>query len=206
MKDSKLLDGLIKQASLFGFELTQSQQELILAYVALLQEWNQKMNLTSIRDPEKIITHHFLDSLVLAGHLPKRSGATLLDVGSGAGFPGAVCAIAYPTLQITLVERIQKKAAFLLALRRRLHLNFQVLNEDLQKVVGTFDIVVSRATFPPETWLKVGAPFVAKQGILCAMLGPNEKELATPLGFVKQLEFAYHVGTDPRVLHIFQKE
>ncbi|MGB9145730.1 MAG: 16S rRNA (guanine(527)-N(7))-methyltransferase RsmG, partial [Acidobacteriaceae bacterium] len=82
------------------------------AYLALLLRWNARMNLTAVRDPESILRRHFAESLFAAEHIPP-GVATLLDFGSGAGFPGIPIAIARPEIAVTLAESQNKKAAFL---------------------------------------------------------------------------------------------
>ena len=93
-----------------GLDLASEQIEQFLAYLALLLKWNRKMNLTALRSPREIIIHHFLDSLLLPPDLPQN--VRLLDIGSGAGFPGIPLKIARPGLTIDLVEATAKKASF----------------------------------------------------------------------------------------------
>ena len=95
----------------FGLDLSSTQEDQILAYLHLLLRWNQKINLTAIRDPEKCVTRHFGESLFLARHMELHGG--LLDVGSGAGFPGLALKIAFPGMSVTLLEPVAKKRAFL---------------------------------------------------------------------------------------------
>ena len=94
-----------------GLDLASEQIEQFLTYLALLLKWNRKMNLTSLRSPREIIIHLFLDSLLLLPHLPQN--VRLLDIGSGAGFPGLPLKIARPGLTIDLVEATAKKVSFL---------------------------------------------------------------------------------------------
>ena len=95
----------------FGLDLSTLQAEQILAYLQLLLRWNQKINLTAIRTPEECVTRHFGESLFIARHLELRGN--LLDIGSGAGFPGLALKIAFPQLAVTLLEPVAKKRAFL---------------------------------------------------------------------------------------------
>jgi 16S rRNA (guanine527-N7)-methyltransferase len=94
-----------------SLDLSPEQIEQFLVYLALLLKWNRKMNLTALRTPAEIISRHFLDSLLLLPHLPET--ARLLDIGSGAGFPGLPLKIVRPGLTIDLVEATAKKASFL---------------------------------------------------------------------------------------------
>jgi len=95
----------------FGLELSSDQLNQVVVYLDLLLRWNQKINLTAIRDPEECLTRHFGESLFLAKHTELQG--TLLDIGSGAGFPGLALKIAYPALTVTLLEPVAKKRAFL---------------------------------------------------------------------------------------------
>ena len=95
----------------FGLELSPLQADQTLAYLSLLLRWNQKINLTAIRDPEECVTRHFGESLFLAKHM--KLHGNLLDIGSGAGFPGLALKIVFPGLSVTLLEPVTKKRAFL---------------------------------------------------------------------------------------------
>jgi 16S rRNA (guanine527-N7)-methyltransferase len=95
----------------FGLRLSSLQADQILAYLLLLLRWNQKINLTAIRDPEECVTRHFGESLFLARHTQLHG--QLLDIGSGAGFPGLALKIAFPEISATLLEPVAKKRAFL---------------------------------------------------------------------------------------------
>src|ERR1039458_3252543 len=92
-------------------ELTPAQLDQISTYIDLLQRWNARINLTAIRDPEEAVTRHFGESLFLARHVPLQG--SLLDIGSGAGFPGLALKIVFPDLSVTLLEPVTKKRAFL---------------------------------------------------------------------------------------------
>jgi hypothetical protein len=95
----------------FGLDLTPEKAEKTLAYLTLLLRWNQKINLTAIRDPEECVTRHFGESLFIARHMQLHG--SLLDIGSGAGFPGLALKIAFPEISTTLLEPVAKKRAFL---------------------------------------------------------------------------------------------
>ena len=116
-------------------------------YLDLLLKWNARTNLTAIRDPETIVTRHFGESLFLAAHLPPDTH-TVLDLGSGAGFPGLPLQLLRPDLAVTLAESQQKKAAFLQEVIRSLGLSTSVHNaraETLLVVHPPFDVVTLRA-------------------------------------------------------------
>ncbi len=104
-----------------GLDLSPPQLDQFLTYLDLLLKWNRRINLTALRSPDDIITRHFLDSLLLLPHLPETG--RLLDIGSGAGFPGLPLKIARPGLSVDLVEATTKKASFLKEAVRRLGLS-----------------------------------------------------------------------------------
>ena len=104
-----------------SLSLNASQKVQLLAYLALIQKWTQVYNLTSVRDPAEMLTHHLLDSLAVVNPLLcqletlqlQRTGLRLLDVGSGAGLPGIVIAICCPDIMVHCVDTVAKKAAFI---------------------------------------------------------------------------------------------
>jgi 16S rRNA (guanine527-N7)-methyltransferase len=108
MLDETRLQQLLKP---YGLDLSPEQTKQTLAYLELLLRWNQKINLTAIRDPAECATRHFGESLFLAAH--RHLNGTLLDIGSGAGFPGLALKILFPELSVTLLEPVAKKRAFL---------------------------------------------------------------------------------------------
>ncbi len=148
----------------------------LLDYVQLLAQWNQRFNLTAIRDPEAMVTGHLLDSLVV---LPWLHGERLADVGSGAGLPGLVLAMARPELAVTLIDSNGKKARFLRAACRELGLPgvtvWQGRVEDYPDRAA-FDTVICRAFAPLPRLLKLCAPLVADTGHLLALKGPGVDE------------------------------
>jgi 16S rRNA (guanine527-N7)-methyltransferase len=120
--------------------------EKFAAYLALLQKWNAKTNLTAIRDEEGILSRHFLESILCAQKLPQ-DVVSLLDFGSGAGFPGIPIALMRPDLEVTLAESQNKKAAFLREAVRTLHLSTEIWPDRVEAMPQTqrFDIVAMRA-------------------------------------------------------------
>ena len=149
MSREVLTDGL---ASL-GLALDEAQADLLLAYLALLQKWNRVYNLTAVRDPAKMLTHHLLDSLAAIGPLQRHAAGRpmrLLDVGSGGGLPGAVIAIACPGVAVSCVDTVGKKVAFIqqaaasleIANLRGVHARVETLKAERG---GGFDVICSRA-------------------------------------------------------------
>lgn len=100
-------------ARLFGIQLTAPQLALMQRHAAELADWNQRVNLTGITEPEQVRVRHFLDSLSVAAHIPLREGMRLIDVGTGAGFPGVPLHILCPGIQVTLLDATAKKLRFL---------------------------------------------------------------------------------------------
>ncbi len=136
----RLADGIAE----LGLTLPTGAEARLEAFMALLAKWNKSYNLTAIRDPDQMVTHHLLDSLAVLPHL----GAveTLADVGSGAGLPGLTLAMARPELRITSVEASQKKVAF----QQQAKIEFKLTNVSIhcgrvERLKGTFDVVISRA-------------------------------------------------------------
>ena len=202
-------DALLRQgAAVLGLSLDAAQRAQFARYAQLLAQWGEKINLTALRDPQQVVVRHFLDSLALVRHLPAPVSAAplrLVDVGSGAGFPGAVCALLRPELQVTLVERISKKAAFLLALRRELGLRYEVVCADAAQLGERFDLVVSRAALPLPRWLALGSGLLAPGGALLAMTSPSEPVPPPPPGCAQTLDVTYDVGAGPHRLLGWQR-
>jgi len=172
---------LIEGARTFGIRLNEIQGEAFDLYLRELLKWNQKINLTAIRSEKGIVLKHFLDSLSVTPHLPKT--ASLLDIGSGAGFPGIPLKIALPSLGITLIDSVQKKIDFQRHITRRLGLkgveviHGRVQDKDiLHKMTGRFDAVISRAFSDLETFGQLAFPFLRKGGTLLAMKGEVDQE------------------------------
>jgi 16S rRNA (guanine527-N7)-methyltransferase len=132
--------------SSLAINLNTQQVNLLSFHYSLLMQWNRKMNLSAIRAPEEVVRRHFGESLFLAKSLPDAVG-TLVDVGSGAGFPGVPVAIYHPNLHVTLVESIAKKATFLREATRGIW-NVRVLNARAETLKQHFDWVALRAVSP----------------------------------------------------------
>lgn len=134
-----------------GLELPAGAEEKLLAYLALLAKWNKVYNLTAIRDPGEMVTHHLLDSLAVMPWLEQDSALAgrpyrLADIGSGAGLPGLVLAIARPDWSVTSVESVEKKAAFQQQARIELGLsNVSIYSGRVEDMTGDFDGILARA-------------------------------------------------------------
>lgn len=154
-----------------GLPLAEDAQDKLLAYLELLAKWNRTYNLTAIRDREKMISHHLLDSLAVLPHLP--AGA-LADVGAGGGLPGIPIAIAEPARGVTLNDASHKKAAFLQQAVIELRLaNAQVHVGRAQawRPVQRFACVIARGFAELAEFIAVCRHLVAPGGVLAAMKG-----------------------------------
>jgi 16S rRNA (guanine527-N7)-methyltransferase len=173
-----LHDRLREGLALLKIELSVSQVERSLAFVALLQKWNRAYNLTAVRDPGEMLSQHVLDSLSV---LPYLWGERLLDVGAGAGLPGIPLAIARPDIQATLLDSNGKKTRFMQQAVLELALdNVEVIKSRLEEYrpARPFDTVTSRAFGSLAEFLQMGAPLCSREGRLLAMKGKNpEQEL-----------------------------
>jgi 16S rRNA (guanine527-N7)-methyltransferase len=169
--------------SSLGIALDETAIARLLDYVDLLERWNAAYNLTAVRDPAEMVTRHLVDSLAI---LPFVSGATLADLGSGAGLPGIPLAIAAPARETLLVDSNGKKARFLREAVRRLDLkHVRVAESRVEDVEGTFDCITARAFASLADMLGWGGHLLAPGGIWLAMKGRiAEDELdAVPAGF-----------------------
>ena len=155
-----------------NISLSQQQEKQFEQYADLLTEWNQKMNLTAITDRDDIYVKHFYDSLLLKSIFSP--AGTLLDVGSGAGFPGLPIAIADPDVQVTLLEPIEKRCTFLNHVVTSLSLsNVTVVNGRAEEISGQFDTVTSRAVAPMNILVELCLPLAVQGGHFIAMKGPK---------------------------------
>lgn len=139
----------------------------LLCYIALITKWNSTHNLTSVRNPESMITRHMLDSLVALPHI---SGPTVVDVGSGAGLPGIPVALARPEWQVVLIESNQKKAAFLQQAVVELNMpNVSIRQERVEKTKldTRVDTVISRAFSSLERFMNLSRHLCANNRDAC---------------------------------------
>lgn len=171
---------------LAALDLPTTLAEPLLAYLALLDRWNRTYNLTAIRDPQAMVALHLLDSLAMAPHVAGL--ATLADLGAGAGLPGIPLAIAFPALQVTLVESNGKKARFLREAVRTLTLDNASVAESRAEALdrpGTFDAITARALATLGDIIAVGGHLPGPAGRLLAMKGvrPDDEIAALPPGW-----------------------
>ena len=158
-----------------ALQLPEGARAQLMQYIGLLEKWNRTYNLTAIRDPLAMVSHHLLDSLVVLPHLPMPlSEPSLADAGSGAGLPGIPLAVARPEWRVTLAESNQKKAAFL----RQAILELRLANVEVHegrveswKPARSFAVVVSRAFAELTAFIAACRHLVRADGVLAAMKG-----------------------------------
>jgi 16S rRNA (guanine527-N7)-methyltransferase len=170
---------LSSNAQKLGIVLNVTQIEQFNIYQRELLQWNAKINLISEKSAQEIVSKHFMDSLTALQFIDKQD-ARVLDIGSGAGFPGIPLKIAFPNLQLYLLESNRKKVSFLKHIIRLLSLSETfVLHERAENVMRNikwkdfFDITISRAAFKLPELLSFGAFFLAPQGKLIALKGQD---------------------------------
>lgn len=161
-----------------GVVLNVVQLQQFETYMEMLRDWNQRMNLTAITDPDEIYQKHFLDSVIPSFHV--RMEGRLCDVGSGAGFPSIPLKIVYPELQVTILEPIGKRVTFLKALCDSLGIQADICKARAEDAVksyrGSFDIVTARAVANLTMLCELCIPFVKRDGIFLAMKGSKGSE------------------------------
>ena len=174
-----------KTLSRMGFTLSEEVLKSYEIYAALLKEWNGKFNLTAIEETEEIYEKHFLDCLIPLT-LTKVKGR-VCDVGSGAGFPGLVWAIADPSLSLTLIEPTGKRCTFLHEVKRMLHLsNTEILNrraEECSDLRESFDVAAARAVANLPLLSELCVPLVKQGGSFVSMKGAKGEEELAEAGF-----------------------
>jgi len=174
---------LIEGAISFGIHLEENDIEAFDLYFRELLKWNRKINLTAIRTEREVILRHFLDSLSVYPYLPH--AVTLLDIGSGAGFPGIPLKLVKPSLEITLIDSVRKKVDFQRHIVRKLGLKgIEAIHGRIQErtilkdLEGRFGIITSRAFSDLGNLLILGFPYLKKGGWVIAMKGrTNDKEI-----------------------------
>lgn len=198
----------------WGLKLSDHQKRQLEIYYELLREWNQKMNLTAIVDKENVYLKHFLDSLSLT-QLVVFQDQSLLDVGSGAGFPGLPLKIVFPNLRLSLVEATQKRTYFMQEVVNACGLeNVEVVHSRIEdfKAIDHYDIVTARAVAPLPILLEWCLPYVKVGGSFIAMKGPNLQEerklsehILNLLGAELKETKHFKLGDYERTLLLYQK-
>ncbi len=176
------IESFIKEVELLGIKVTKENLADLNIYKDLLLEYNKKFNLTAIKTEEEIYLKHFYDSLTLVKGVDLTKNLKILDIGTGAGFPGLVLKIFYPELEITLLDSNHKKIMFLEQVIKRLNLkNITCLNTRAENLPSNyreyFDIVTSRAVAHLRILSELSIPYLKVNGKLIAMKGISETEI-----------------------------
>jgi len=183
-------DVLTSGLRILGLQLDDERVNRLLDYLVLLQKWNKVYNLTAVRDPAEMVTHHLLDSLAAIGPLLRHTGGRsvkLLDVGSGGGLPGVVIAITCPQIDVTCVDTVGKKAAFIQQAAASLKLpNLLGVHARVESLKaeegGGFDVVCSRAFASLVDFTTWSRPALKPDAVWMAMKGkhPADEIAALP--------------------------
>lgn len=189
MKDSVRI-----QAQKIGTELTDLQASQFEKYYELLIEWNQKINLTRITEKEEVALKHFADSLTLLKYCDIPKNASMIDVGTGAGFPGIPLKIVRPDIKLTLLDSLNKRLTFLNEVCREIGIEAQLIHSRAEdggrdpKLREGFDLAVSRAVARLNVLSEYCLPFVKVGGLFTPMKGPDmEDEISEAEKAVKTL-------------------
>ena len=161
-----------------GISLPVSAKAQLKTYMELLIDWNSRMNLTAITEPQEIYLKHFYDCLLFFKYCNPEENATLIDVGTGAGFPGVVLGIARPDLKITLLDSLQKRLTFLEAVKSELGLSFTLVHSRAEdggqkpNLREQFQIATARAVARLNVLSEYCLPYVKPGGVFVSMKGP----------------------------------
>lgn len=166
-------------AAAFDIHLGEEALSRLEIYASCLLEWNEKMNLTAITRPEEVAVKHFVDSIALLSHVDIPQGGKMVDIGTGAGFPGVPVLIARPDIRLTLLDSLNKRLVFLRELLERLDLTAQLRHCRAEEGGRTpelreqFDLATSRAVANLRLLAEYCLPYVKVGGVFAAMKGPD---------------------------------
>ena len=186
---------LIAGAAALGCPLDDAQADRLLGYLDLLARWNKVYNLTALRDPAQMLTHHLLDSLAVIAPMRRHlvevgsrvrgndGGSTVLDVGSGGGLPGVVIAATQPNITVTCVDTVQKKVTFVRQVAAELRLpNLQARHTRVEAITDTqWPLITARAFASLPDIVTLTRPLLAPGGVWMAMKGQHPAEEITAL-------------------------
>lgn len=181
------------EAETFGVALDDEMMAMLDRYACLLVEWNEKMNLTAITQPPEIVTKHFVDSMSLLKAFDFKEGTKVIDVGTGAGFPGVVLKIVRPDLEVTLLDSQQKRLRFLEELcgalaqeNRFIHARAEDAGR-MQEYREKFDFATARAVSNLQELCEYCLPYVKVGGFFAAMKGEVKQELKDAMNAIRVL-------------------
>ena len=193
--------------------LKKEEIELFKKYLFLIEEWNKKINITSIKNQEEVAIKHFIDSLLVLNHVPL--SGRVADIGTGGGFPGIPLKIVEPSLEIFLIEPIRKRANFLRTVISNLSLKkITVFNGRAENFIEKekFDFTISRALSNIKTFCELSLPLLKPGGYLVAMKGKEtEKEIAAlkslekKIKVIKNIRFELPQKSGARSIIVIQK-
>lgn len=182
----------ITELTKLNIEVTPEKLDQLKEYASFLLEYNQHTNLTAIRDINEVYLKHFYDSLTIVKAINLKEVNTLLDIGTGPGFPGMVLKIIYPHLQITLMDSNNKKISFLKALAQELNLNVEIIYGRAEEFIVNrreyYDVVTSRAVASLDILAELSIPYVKTNGLFVAMKSNYQEELQATLPILKKLD------------------
>lgn len=193
MKQNKFSDLLMLDMKLLGINLKSEQIHKFYNYMKLLREWNEKINLTAITEPEEIIKKHFVDSVTISKYI--KNNDNIIDVGTGAGFPGIPLKIINDSLNITLLDSLNKRLTFLNEIISKLNLKRIVTQHARAEEAGVnkmyreqYDIAVSRAVAQLNILAEYLLPFVKIGGhVICMKANCIEEELKSAQNAIRLL-------------------
>ncbi|MBW7572905.1 16S rRNA (guanine(527)-N(7))-methyltransferase RsmG [Caproiciproducens faecalis] len=165
-----------------GIALTGEQADSFQQYLEILLNWNQKINLTAIKEPDEVAYKHFLDSILILKYLELPQGTKLIDVGTGAGFPGVPLKIMRPDIKLTLLDGLNKRLTFLKDLAENLNFAAEFVHARAEEAGrqaayrGKYDFASARAVAPLNLLCEYCLPFLKIGGVFIAMKGPDPEE------------------------------
>ena len=178
------IDKILPRLLEFGLEPDQKVIERLNLYGNLLLEWNEKINLTAITEPEEVVVKHFYDCLLFLKNVDLPTGASVIDVGTGAGFPGIVLKIARPDIKLTLLDSLNKRINFLNEVLKALNLEAETIHARAEEggqnklLREKFDFATARAVARLNVLSEYCMPFVKVGGHFVALKGPAAKQEA----------------------------
>lgn len=199
-----------------GLTLSREQYEKLSIYAEFLVEYNEKVNLTAITEPMEILRKHFIDSILLTKYVDIPLNSTLIDIGTGAGFPSVPIKIYRPDIKITLLDSLNKRIDYLKQLCEKLEIDAEFIHgraEDFSKKEEyreKFDFSCARAVANMALLSELCIPFVKQNGCFVAMKGPNEDislgaNAVTVLGGLIEKEIKYKLFDEDRKIVLVRK-
>ena len=182
----------IEETKKLGINITEEIMNKFDTYINFLIEYNEHTNLTAIKDYESILLKHFFDSLMLEHYFDFKDTRRILDIGTGAGFPGMILAIMHPEIEVTLLDSNNKKLKFLELLAEKINVkNIKTVHERAEDYVNRerqkFDVVTSRAVSDLEILSELSIPFLKIGGYFIPLKGKIDDELNRSKKIIKNL-------------------